>query len=274
MSSNQADRLLSRINALHQSLHLDEGGHVTRMERDLMLNYLRDLYEVYADDAPLAPPPPGPPAQPSLTPAPVYDTDAPASVTAPPSGGSPPDPPDSYAQPVMPAPRPEPVMEKQVDPPFEPMPEVAKVSVPPPPPLTDRMATVQPPADTLPLSKTPPAAPPVKPTSTPTSTTTGEGGKDIDELLDAGAATGRFGRQPISDLTRALSINNRILFTKDLFGGDNQLLNTTLQQLNAFDSLAEAKPLLRSLVRRFDWLGEGKQETARDFILLVRRRYV
>lgn len=82
-----------------------------------------------------------------------------------------------------------------------------------------------------------------------------------------------FGRQPVSDLTRALTINNRVLFSKDLFGDDNELLNTTLRTLNSSGSIAAAQPVMASLARRFEWAEESKKETAREFIELVRRRY-
>ena len=100
------------------------------------------------------------------------------------------------------------------------------------------------------------------------------GDKELEALLEDQGTTSRFGRQPISDLTRCLSINNRILFTRDLFGGDNDLLNTTMQQLNAAGDMREARPLVSSLARRFSWPDEGKQESAKEFIELIRRRYV
>ena len=82
-----------------------------------------------------------------------------------------------------------------------------------------------------------------------------------------------FGRQPLTDLTKSLTINNRVLFSRDLFGGDNELLNTTLRTLNTSGSEAAAQPVMESLARRFDWTEEDKKETAREFIELVRRRY-
>lgn len=93
------------------------------------------------------------------------------------------------------------------------------------------------------------------------------------ELFAEDDIAGRFGRQPIADLTRALTINNRVLFSKDLFGDDNELLNTTLRTLNTSGSMTAAQPVLASLARRFDWAEEAKKETAREFIELVRRRY-
>ncbi|MEM9837435.1 MAG: hypothetical protein AAF828_13080, partial [Bacteroidota bacterium] len=77
MSQSSADRLISRINALHKSLQLDAGGKLSAMERDLMLGYLRELYELYANPvAPAASKPPPPPPAPK--PAGVYPPPPPA----------------------------------------------------------------------------------------------------------------------------------------------------------------------------------------------------
>ncbi len=225
MPSSSANRLISRITALHKSLQLDEGGKISAMERDLMLGYLRELYELYAHGseqrrvaAPKAVPAPPPPPAPAP---------APPKVVAPP--------------PVVEAPRPVPV------------PPPAPKPVPPPPPP--------------PVVETPQPAPPAPaPAPAPAS-------GNLKELFAEDASASPFGRQPLADLTKALTINNRVLFSRDLFGGDNDLLNTTLRTLNSSGAMAAAQPVLESLARRFDWLDEAKSETAREFIELVRRRY-
>ncbi len=97
--------------------------------------------------------------------------------------------------------------------------------------------------------------------------------REINALfIDEGSAS-PFGRQALPDLTRGLTINNRVLFARDLFNQDTDLLNTTLRTLNSSGSFAAARPVLESLARRFDWVDEGKRETAGEFIELVRRRY-
>ncbi|TXF88694.1 hypothetical protein FUA23_13590 [Neolewinella aurantiaca] len=95
----------------------------------------------------------------------------------------------------------------------------------------------------------------------------------VKELFAEDPHANPFGRQPLKDLTKSLTINNRVLFTRDLFGGDNELLNTTLRTLNVSGSMPAAQPVLESLARRFNWMEEDKKETAREFIELVRRRY-
>lgn len=218
MSTSNADRLINRINALHKSLQLDEAGHLSTMERDLMLGYLRELYEFYAH----------------------YEAGRPAAAPAPPAPTpAPAPPPPPTPRPPAPAPTPAPA------PPPPPTPAPAPAPTPPPAP-----------------SPTPPPAPTPPPPAD----------SKLTELFAEGDAT-PFGRQPLADLTRALTINNRVLFTRDLFGGDGELLNTSLRTLNASGSLAAARPVLESMARRFDWAEEQKRETAREFIELVRRRY-
>lgn len=95
----------------------------------------------------------------------------------------------------------------------------------------------------------------------------------MNALFADDGATGRFGRQPLKDLTKALTINNRILFTRDLFGGDGDLLNTTLGTLNTAGAFAGARPVLEKLAGEYGWAEEDKKETAKEFIELVRRRY-
>ena len=213
MNSPQADRLLSRITALHKSLQLDPDQAPSALERDLMLGYLRELYDCYreAGAAPASPPPPkraAAPPPPAPTPTP------------------PPAPPPSSPPPVPRAP----------------------VPPPPAPSLTANVATVAP----------SPASP------------------EIEELLaeQSGAdLAARLGRQPISDLTRALTINNRVQFARDLFGGNTELLNTVLRDLNARGSMAAARPVIVDLAQRHDWADDGRRAAAREFIELVRRRY-
>ena len=233
MSKASADRLLNRITALHKSLQLDEGARVSAMERDLMLGYLRELYEIYAHPVTAAPAPEPVPAPPPPAPKPAAVPPPPAPKPTPPPAPAPP-----------PAPVPTPAS-----------------------PIESGLANASPAPSPAPV--TPPPAP--QPTPPPAPATSGS--PQLAALFKEDEVASPFGRQPVKDLTRALTINNRALFTRDLFGGDNELLNTTLRTLNASGAFAAARPVLESLARRFDWAEEGKQETARELIELVRRRY-
>ncbi|MEM9258554.1 MAG: hypothetical protein AAGA62_02840 [Bacteroidota bacterium] len=226
MPQPSADRLISRITALHKSLQLDAGGKLSAMERDLMLGYLRELYEIYAQPEEAPKPAPAPP-------------------------------------PPKPAPAPPP-------PPPQPAP------TPPPPPVVQAPEPVAPPPAPKPAPAPPKPTPaPTPPPPAPSPAPAASSSPEIAALFtdDGAAATSRFGRQPLSDLTKGLGINSRILFAKDLFGNDNDLLNTTLRTLNASGSMAAAQPVLESLARRYNWTDAEKVETAEEFIELVRRRY-
>ena len=46
--------------------------------------------------------------------------------------------------------------------------------------------------------------------------------------------------KPITDLAKAIGINDKFLFIKELFGGDSDLYNQTIKHLNHFTDLNEA----------------------------------
>ena len=91
--------------------------------------------------------------------------------------------------------------------------------------------------------------------------------KEAKELSDKLAET------PIRDLTKAISINERILTVQELFGGDNQSFSDTLAKLNGFKNLEEAKPFLTELAKKYKWTDKGRKKKAKVFIKLIRRRY-
>ena len=80
--------------------------------------------------------------------------------------------------------------------------------------------------------------------------------------------------QPIQDLTKAFSINDRLLYINDLFGKDQNAFVESVRLLDRFDELNDAKGLLRNLAEQYDWLKEERMETAQSFIQLVQRRYL
>ncbi|WP_116108928.1 hypothetical protein [Lewinella sp. IMCC34191] len=254
MAQTKADKLLNRITALHRSLQLDdEDDAPSALERDLMLGYLRDLYTIYLEvgtenkqEVRNAPPPPK-----RETPIPMPEPQKPTPPPPPPT----PEP----RQPEIPATRPEPAA------PAAP-PELPDAPVPPPPApaMAEHTAKIDPTYDDRPAPNPPKPAP---------STNSGP---DVEALFhepdnDNGLGN-RLGRQRVADLTRALSINNRVLFAKKLFNNNDEL-NDALKSLNLKGSMANAKPMLVDLAQQHRWSAEEREETAREFIDLVRRRY-
>ena len=73
---------------------------------------------------------------------------------------------------------------------------------------------------------------------------------------------------PLSSISSGIGLNDKFLYIRELFKGDNVLYNTTIQHLDAADSLENALDFIRL---HFDW--DGKNETTQKFINLIHRRY-
>lgn len=78
--------------------------------------------------------------------------------------------------------------------------------------------------------------------------------------------------QPIRDLRTAIGINERFVFIQYLFGNNPEQFSRTLDHLNNFNSMDQAKKYLElEVVPKFGWnLSEG---AARNFMDLIERRY-
>ncbi len=73
--------------------------------------------------------------------------------------------------------------------------------------------------------------------------------------------------KPIGDLIKAIGINDKFLFTKELFNGDAGLYNSTVKKLNQFTDITEAMIFIHE---NFSWKSDN--EAANRFIDLVRRK--
>lgn len=93
------------------------------------------------------------------------------------------------------------------------------------------------------------------------------------EFKQATELSEKLSESPIQDLTKAMSINDRLLYMNELFGGDMDALNESLKLLNKFEQLDQAKGLIGNLAEQYNWLDEEKLEIAQSFIKLIRRRY-
>ena len=76
---------------------------------------------------------------------------------------------------------------------------------------------------------------------------------------------------PISDLKKNISLNQRFQFCKDLFKGNNQEYEVTLEKLNNTNR-DEATRILQTLRDKYSWNPESM--AAKDFTDLVNRRYM
>ncbi len=78
--------------------------------------------------------------------------------------------------------------------------------------------------------------------------------------------------KPISDIKLAITLNDKLLYVKDLFNGYNLAYSEAIEILNRFNTFEEAQRFLKTnYVTKNNW--EGKAATAEKFYALLRRRY-
>lgn len=273
MDLQKAKIFLEKINREFARMARDP-ENVARIDVDIICAYTREMYDAFLSEknttiAIAAEPPVRQPQQPPVD----FSPERPAARTAPAPrrevvATPPPAPEPVYiAPPPPPAPKPapEPVY---VAPP--PPPEPIYVAPPPPPPPAPKPAPE-------PVYVAPPPPEPVF-VQPPVVTHRGHHHSDSDSLFEEKKAkelSERLAQSRIADLTRgAISLNDRPLFANLLFGGNGPLLVETLAALNSLSNFAEAKNyLLQNCVERFHWTDKSRQETAKSFIQLVRRRF-
>jgi len=246
---------LDKLNREYARMSKDP-ENIARIDVDIVLSYIRELYDAVLSDTSTATvavapkPEPAPVRKPAAAARPVHE-----EIAVP----IPPPPP-----PVVVAPAPAPVA-VVVEPP-------APVAPPPPPPVVE--------APPPPVVVVPPPAPlPPAPTPTPPPTNTGQTyvspeAEALFEEKQAKELSEKLSELPIADLRKGIALNDRLLLTRELFAGDGQAFDAALTALNSCANMAEAKDYLQqNCVIRFGWLDPKRIEPAKNFIKLVRRRY-
>ncbi|MCH2046070.1 MAG: hypothetical protein MK212_18285 [Saprospiraceae bacterium] len=85
----------------------------------------------------------------------------------------------------------------------------------------------------------------------------------------------KLGEKPISNLEHAIAIGKRYQFVGQLFGGDMANYSTTLDKLNNMNTFDEARlHIEQNLIGKYNWMSSKYKELAKDFVKLVRRRYL
>lgn len=248
MDLNQSKILLGKINSLYKSMSTDE-KNIASIEKDLMRNYISQLYECFLD----------------------FDNDRTTSSTVTKSTKTIPAPvvekaPEyvqpEYVKPVPPPPPPPPVVERA---------EPVRVEVQKPTPVV-----VTPPPPPPPPAPTPKPEPIVERVVQTKRTVVSSGDhEELFEQQEAKELSERLSLSPIKDLKKAQGLNDKILTVKELFNGDQAIYDNTIAQLNAFNNFDEAKHfLVNTIANRYDWASKGKKKAAKNFIKLVRRRYI
>jgi len=83
----------------------------------------------------------------------------------------------------------------------------------------------------------------------------------------------KLGKIPIDNIITHLGINEKFLFSNELFKSDSELFKTTLEKINSLTSFEAAKNVLEDVFKqKGTW--NLKNKTLRKFINLVERRYL
>lgn len=244
MNVKQAKILLEKINRLFQSMTMDE--HISEIEKELMRNYVKSLYEEFMSDS-------GAKAAPIQKPAPVR--------VAPPVREVP--------KVVVPPVRVEKVVETPPSPRVEVAPEPAPTPRPEPAPrpVVVEVPKVEKKAPPVKVTPPPPAPKPVK-------AKMNEEHEELFEFKEATDLSERLSQSPIKDLSKAMGINERILTTNELFDGNGDALKDALSTINRLNNFDEAKDYLANIAEVYDWASKKKKKKAKVFVKLVRRRFV
>ena len=84
----------------------------------------------------------------------------------------------------------------------------------------------------------------------------------------------RLAETVVPDLTKAFGLNEKILIINDLFGGQQNEYEQVIHKLNSYNNYGSAQELLYRIANRFNWVAEAKETRAKNFIKIVRRRYL
>jgi regulator of replication initiation timing len=75
---------------------------------------------------------------------------------------------------------------------------------------------------------------------------------------------------PVSDIAKAIGLNDRLMFIRELFNGDDALFAQTVKQLNAIDNLKDATAYIQTVAAH--WRSDS--EAVRLFLSILKRRYL
>jgi len=241
----KAKTILSRLNAMHQSL--ESNAHLSTLERDLILNYLRELYEIYhtadVNTIPELKTPIFMPAEKSVekeviqktlefkfspdvkTEAPVVENDPPPTI---------------------------------YDPLFK---EEIKINVSE---QVKEMVPVS--ASEIKSSMSAPAS-----ITSIIPVSIGE----LFEIKKGNDLSDKLNELPLKDINRGIGLNDKLEIMNTLFGGQKTLFDNTISELNNLKSYEEAQTKLgNGPAIQFKWDHDDRREKAIEFIKLIRRRYL
>ena len=238
MDKEKARVLIHKINALYKNIDANTPG-VSPLERDLMLSYLRQFYETIALSQ-------------SQNKAPVKEVQPEKEVI-----------PVKEVQHIKEI---QPEKEIQVVKEVQPVNEVKRETS-----LLGRERGV---ANFEPEKKiSEPVAPPVTPQ--PAELLSDNELAHLFIWQEPSNLAERLASQAITNLSfSTFSMNERLLYTNDLFGKNSAEMEEAVKMLNNFTHFDQAKVFLLNIGRQYDWHKEERKDAAKSFINTVRRRFL
>lgn len=102
--------------------------------------------------------------------------------------------------------------------------------------------------------------------------------EDYDSLFlfkEATDLSQKLSATPLKDLNKALGLNEKFLYINELFGGDVAKFQAAIKVLNDEKDFDAARSYIETeLIETYNWMKKVKQPIAKDFVKLVRRRYL
>jgi len=238
MNLQQTKIILEKINTLHKTISLD-AGNVSAIERDLMLTYVRQLYDALLHES-----------NNRTTTSTVVER--PTVVHTPPT----------VITKDIPVATEKIVTETPVTKTTRKKPRVVEVP--------DSIKEYAKP----PVAGTPP---PAKPELLEKHTSSAQPKKEHDALFEQQEAkelSDKLSTLPVRDLTKAMGLNEKILTINELFGGDHRAFDDAIKDLNNMAGFDDAKAYMsENLAEKYNWSAKSKKKKAQIFIKLVSRRY-
>ncbi|MBK7096141.1 MAG: hypothetical protein IPH57_14285 [Saprospiraceae bacterium] len=85
----------------------------------------------------------------------------------------------------------------------------------------------------------------------------------------------KLSMMPVSDLRKVFGLNEKIFTINELFDGDGKVFDSAITELNNLSSFTEARDyIILNLTSRFKWDTELKLKKAEHFVKTIRRRYL
>ena len=118
----------------------------------------------------------------------------------------------------------------------------------------------------------PAAVKPEPPKETPTPKPQQRSLNDLfNEQREDHSISSQYLRAKVGDLTKAISINDKFIYIKELFHNRGEDFSTSIRQLNECKTMEEAFDCLEQLKQKFFW--DSKSDAYLSFCDLLRRKY-